>query len=129
MHDQVAAAVQQAWESIGRRLAEDSSWVGVGLRPVFVAASENSDLRRLFPFLTVNRLAFSRCAPWPWTDDCPCIGTHITDGYFVLDTWIVNDGVATTIAWTPSPTEAVSIAARHLPMDREVWIRTTDQPD
>jgi hypothetical protein len=49
----------------------DDSWVGVALRPVVESAFAAPELRALFPFISMNRLCFSRCTQFPFTDDCP----------------------------------------------------------
>lgn len=126
VEDEVAIAVRERWAAELDRIGVDSTWVGELLRPVLAAACEDPELRRLFPFQSMNRLCFSRCSEYPYTLDCPCISAH-RGGYAVLATWAVSDDPAPVLADTEDPAEAASIVARHLPTDRRVWIGSADQ--
>ncbi|HVV98690.1 MAG TPA: DUF6193 family natural product biosynthesis protein, partial [Planctomycetaceae bacterium] len=43
------------------------------LMAFFDVARRTPKLRQLFPFTSLNRLCFSRCTGYPYTDDCPAV--------------------------------------------------------
>lgn len=119
--DDVATALRERWSALVERIGAGSSRVEQSLEPVVTMAAAHPDLQDLFPFTSMNRLCFSRCAAYPYTMDCPCISAD-RGHYVVLSTWAVSDEPAPVLAEADDPTTAVAIAAAHLPADRAVWI-------
>jgi hypothetical protein len=111
----------ERWTAEVERVNAGSSWVDESLQPVVAAAAADPDLRRLFPFTSMNRLCFSRSSRYPWTFDCPCIAANRRH-YVVLTTWTVADDPAPELAETDDPAKAVAAVVAHLPDDRSVWI-------
>lgn len=122
--DELEFALRDRWTTEVDRIGAGSTWVDESLQPVLAAAAAHPDLRRLFPFTSMNRLCFSRCSEYPYTFDCPCIAAG-RGQYAVLATWAVGDEPAPVLAETDDPTEAVSVMVKHLPADRRVWIGTS----
>ena len=117
----VEVALRDRWDAEVHRIATGTSWVELWLQPVLALAAADQDLRRLFPFTSMNRLCFSRCSEYPFTLDCPCISVS-KDQYVVVSTWAVGDEPAPVLAETADPGEAVAALVAHLPADRTVWI-------
>jgi hypothetical protein len=123
VNDEVAAALRARWELVGEQLGD--SWADVALRPVVEAAAKSEPLRRLFPFMSLNRQCFSRCSDYPYTLDCPCIeATSAT--YLVRSTWAVSDQPAPVLLETEDVDSAIGAAVGHLSAERSVWIGTRD---
>ena len=72
--DGIAAVLAERWAELMRLFESDESWPGRGLLPVASLAHADAMFRGLFPFQSLNRLCFSRCSTWPYTNDFPCIG-------------------------------------------------------
>jgi hypothetical protein len=72
--DAIRTRRDREWNSMLRYLEKGNSWVTSGLLPVALLARDHPRLGLLFPFQSVNRLCFSRCSDFPYTNDCPCIG-------------------------------------------------------
>jgi hypothetical protein len=53
------------------------------LNAVVSAASNRPELRRLFPYTSLNRLCFSRCTGYPFTRDTPVVAPAGPEGYRV----------------------------------------------
>jgi hypothetical protein len=67
-------AVEYEWESLLNRLTEleeDMSDESISLRPLIEAARRRPELRQLFPYMSLDRLCFSRTTGYPFTSDCP----------------------------------------------------------
>lgn len=75
---------------------------------LFRAAAAHPSLRQLFPFTSMNRLCFSRCTGFPYTNDCPVI-SPTRDGFFEAET---ADG---SRSGRLSSQDVVEWAVRHLP--------------
>lgn len=63
------AEVAEAWQDIRRRVEQRSP----ALLPLVLEAERAPELRRLYPYLTKDRLTFSRCTGYPFTTDCPAV--------------------------------------------------------
>ncbi len=64
---------QQRWERLLATLEGGDDWVSRQMLPAARLAHRDERLARLFPFRSLNRLCFSRCSEFPYTNDCPCI--------------------------------------------------------
>jgi len=120
--DDVAQRLRAAWDEAKHWYDDDKSWVGDALRPVITAANARSELRGLFPFTSLNRLCFSRCSEYPYTEDCACIAAK--DGEYVVQaTWTVSDAPAAELsAVTRDLDVAIQAMIDNLPHDTTVWI-------
>ena len=125
--DSLSLRRDQLWDGLIALLARGDSTYHGGLFPVAEHARLNDRLRRLFPFVSLNRLCFSRCSDFPYTNDCPAIGVDRNGRYGVTATCYPTprlvDGVSVPLGdETDNPAEAVAIAAAHVPADAEVWL-------
>lgn len=121
MDDALETELRGRWQRQLDRVTTGDTWVEQSLEPVVTVAASDPDLRRLFPFTSLNRLCFSRCSAYPYTLDCPCIAAG-HGRYVVLSTWAVGDEPAPVLAETDDASQAVSVVVAHLPDDRTVWI-------
>ena len=116
------------WEALLGSLAADDDWVARGLLPVGRTARSDERLGRLFPFISMSRLCFSR-STWPFTNDCPTIEVDPTGRYHVYarpySEPTNDDGPIFVLGRDLGPDEAVLIAAAAVPNDVEVWVRTS----
>ncbi len=81
------------------------------LSPAIRGAAEVPALRRLRPFVTTNRLGFSRCTGFPFTGDGPLIVPVLGQERFQVI------GRAGMPVGTGTAVEAAALAASHLPPD------------
>lgn len=125
MDDALEAELRGRWQQQLDRAATGDTWVDQSLEPVVAAAATDPDLRRLFPFKSLNRLCFSRCSAYPYTLDCPCIAAG-RGRYVVLSTSAVGDEPAPVLAETDDASQAVANVVAHLPDERTVWIGTAE---
>ena len=72
--------VETRWKtyltSMGKNIPE--------LAPIVAAASTEPRLRQLFPFTSLNRLCFSRCTGYPFTNDTPLVASRGKNEYEVI---------------------------------------------
>jgi hypothetical protein len=113
-------AVRSAWEG-------DDGWVGDSLRLVIESAFGTPELRALFPFISLNRLCFSRCSRFPFTDDCPCVAAW-PDGYIVQASSLVTDEPAPELVRTTDLNLAIRTVTDNLPPNRAAWLGDADHP-
>lgn len=78
------------------------------LKAVVWAASARPELRRLFPFTSLNRLCFSRCTGYPFTRDTPVVVPSGGGRYRVVSSAGKDLG-------SGSVEEALDIVIKHLP--------------
>jgi hypothetical protein len=63
--------VTECWQDLERWLIVDRPPLVDQLLPLVLEAARQSDLRRLLPFTSHNRLCFSRTTGYPYSYDCP----------------------------------------------------------
>lgn len=80
------------------------------LVPFLNQASQNTILRQLFPFTSLNRFCFSRCTGFPYSYDCPIVSPLRNGLYEVLDSKEKRIGEG-------SVAEAVEMVISHLPLN------------
>ncbi len=54
------------------------------MRPIVISASRRPQLRQLFPYISYNRLCFSRCTGYPFTTDTPYVQMLLDGRYKVV---------------------------------------------
>jgi hypothetical protein len=93
--------VESAWTTLMNRAPAE-------LRDLIDAAARAQELRKLFPYVSLNRLCFSRCTGYPYTKDCPSARPLAAGRYVVLgpDAKILGEGDSSA---------AVSLLVEHLP--------------
>ena len=75
-------AVEYQWTELERSWATpENANAALSPLPLIQAASQQADLRQLFPFTSLYSLHFSRTTGYPFTNDCP-FATPIGDGRF-----------------------------------------------
>jgi hypothetical protein len=118
------------WEALLRRL-QNSEGYALELLPVARLARSHAQLGLLFPFQSLNRLCFSRCSEYPYTNDCPCIGVD-RRGMFGVTGYPYYFGPAENDPRPALPlprdaAHAIEIAAAALPPTAgEVWLGSSD---
>jgi hypothetical protein len=83
-------------------------YAAVDIRPLVSAASRHPKLRQLYPYMSLDRLSFSRVTGYPYTRDCPSAKPIILGKYRVYSTdgMVLGDGDAST---------ALNLIVDHLP--------------
>jgi hypothetical protein len=106
-------AVRDQWSKVDRETAND-----LVLGQLIDEASANPRLSRLFPFLSVGRLCFSRCIEFPYYVDVLITPNRSTHN-FQIETTCGRGGWASTkvIGLAENPRGAVQVAANVLPSD------------
>lgn len=82
------------------------------LLPFLDVAKRTPELRQLFPFTSLNRMCFSRCTGYPYTDDCPVI-TPLFIGDIASGQYEVR--LRGRLLGKGNGSEAAEIVVRHLP--------------
>jgi Family of unknown function (DUF6193) len=123
----LAEALLAEWTAYRALFDDDHSWVGDALRPVIKAAFVAPELRALFPFTSLNRLCFSRCSYYPYTDDCPCIAAWPNE-YIVQAWWTATDEPPPELVHTTDLDLAITTVIDNLPPNRAAWLGDADHP-
>ena len=123
----VGEALHAEWTVYRSLLDDDHSWVGDALPPVIEAAFVTPELRALFPFTSLNRLCFSRCSHFPYTDDCSCIAAW-PGKYIVQAWWAATDEPPPELVRTTDLDLAIRTVIDNLPPDRAAWLGDRDHP-
>jgi hypothetical protein len=55
------------------------------LKEFVFEAFKNNEIRKLFPFMSLNRFCFSRCTGYPYTTDCPYV--YVEKGKITIENW------------------------------------------
>jgi hypothetical protein len=95
------------------------------------AALAHPRLGLLFPFTSLNRLCFSRCSRYPFTNDCPCIVVGGSLEPYVVCRKPYEPGLrpGVVVGETTSLDEALEIAAAALPLTAaHVWLGSNSRP-
>jgi hypothetical protein len=134
----IATVLEQRWDAFIGGLEGDDSWVGRGLLVVARLARAESTLGGVFPFQSLNRLCFSRCSDFPYTNDLPCIGVG-KQGEFGVDRYPYSkngrdepdEGRDMGDAGNAiGAADAIAIAVSVLPRNAsDVWLGTSDRHD
>lgn len=101
--------VQHRWLNLLKAISDDPH--NDRLDPVIRAASENPQLRTLWPYFSMMRLGFSRCTGYPFSGDCPIIVPILQSKHFQ----VLNGTGA--VAGQGSANEAIALAVQNLPPD------------
>ena len=87
------------------------------LIPFFEVAKHTPELRQLFPFTSLNRMCFSRCTGYPYTNDCPAVIPKTGAGFrdIIPDQYEVR--LHSKLLGSGNGRQAAEIVVQHLPLN------------